>query len=75
MNDFTKEELEQLKRSVAYHWNEIGEYATDEKRKEFILIKQKLKVLIEDYCEHKHKIECADCEVLRCRYCIKAERK
>ena len=48
MNDFTKDELQQLKRSVSYHWNEIGEYATDEKRKEFILIKQKIQLLIDN---------------------------
>lgn len=69
MNDFTKDELLEIK-FVFEQWNyPPGKYPNDEK------ILNKLKVLIEDYCDHKHKIECADCEVLRCRQCIKAERK
>ena len=78
MNDFTKEELESFFLAL-----------TEIEKDPFFMRKipiipacwwedkliNKLKSMIDNYCEHTHLIECADCEILRCGFCKKASRK
>ncbi len=66
MNDFTKEELEEILQQMK-HGHSFDDFS--------YACMDKIKSLIDDYCEHKHVVECADCEVLRCGHCMKARRK
>jgi hypothetical protein len=74
MNDFTKEELESMVSMVSRGevYTEFGSSWTTKANKPII---EKLQSMIDNYCEHLHKIECADCEVLRCGHCERAQRK
>lgn len=73
MNDFTKEELDYIYDSI-YH-NEL-EHNLEENIPDFAVnLLTKIESMIDNYCEHEHVIECADCEIIRCGHCKKASRK
>lgn len=70
MNEFTKEELEQLKCSYRHYCSERPYedwYETSKK------LYSKIQSMIDNYCEHKNtscdcELRCHDCE-LRCHDC------
>jgi len=71
MNDFTKDELQEIKRCLKY----MIKGGTTPYSCITIEIDKKIKSMIDNYCEHLFIIECADCEVLRCGRCAKAKVK
>ena len=60
MNDFTKEELMTMEYAVDVCISEDG--SDDD-------LMKKLNSMINNYCDHENKIECADCGVVRCGRC------
>ena len=67
MNDFTKEDLQYLHACIYERPNSVTPEMNE--------MRDKLQSLVDNYCEHKHQIECADCETKRCMHCMKARRK
>lgn len=70
MNDFTKEELEQIHNSI---WCRISEYNDDEEHS-LQKFANKIKKMIDNYCDHDWENPCCGCPN-SASICTKCERR
>lgn len=67
MNDFTKEELQEICQSIkATAFQKFIHGMTDEQNKKLI---EKIQSMIDNYCEHKSILGCERCRVITCAKC------
>lgn len=66
MNEFTKEELEQLYNCAKF----VTEYNWLHDRYDGLM--KKLQCMIDNYCEHRKSFECPECGIYKCEKCERA---
>lgn len=72
MNDFTKEDLEDLE-----CWLRVTrkQDITLPSNKDLQCLQDKIQSKIDNYCTHKHIVQCADCDTIRCMTCGRRRRE